>query len=150
MITRLADMEGDGLAVFDGAKDFVSRLDCPECVASDDEGLIEAISYIFALPGFECWLVEDGGGVVGGIGLLFSPPLWNRRVMGMSELFIWAAPDALNTVFLRLMKQARRRKREMNATYQELFILTSSPPGIEKVYARMGLRKTQETWVGVG
>lgn len=150
MITREADFEADALAIFDGAKDFVSRLDFPEYVAQDDEGLIEAIGFVTSMPGFECWLVENDGRIVGGIGFVIAPPLWNRRIMGISEVFIWTAPDAPPTAFLRLVKQFMKRKTETGAIYRELVNLTSSPPSIAKVYERMGLRKAQETWIGIG
>jgi len=146
---RLADPVTDALVIYDGARDFISRMDHPECIATGD-ALIEALSFIITLPGFECWLDERDGKTVGGIGLLFSPPLWNRRIMGMTEIFIWASQDAPKMTFLRLLKTAARRKTEMGVTHTELVKLTSSPPGLDKIYSAMGLKKVQETWIGVG
>ncbi len=146
---RLADPVTDALVIYDGARDFISRMDHPEIVASGD-ALIETLAFIVTLPGFECWLDEDDGRVVGGIGLFVAPPFWNRRIVGITEVFIWAAQDAPKMTFLRLMRQVRKRKSETGATYVEMMSLTSSPPGVARVYAGMGLFKIQETWIGVG
>ena len=147
LIMRAADLETDALSIMDGAKNFISRMDYTEFLPETEEGLAESVGFILALPGFECWLAEQEE-IVGGIGILFSPPLWNRRIMGMTELFIWAAPHAPKTTFLKLLNKAEERKREMGATYREYVKLTSSPDGLERIYERMGLRKVQESWVG--
>lgn len=150
MDLRLADFEKDALAIMDGARDFVARMDYTAFLPETDEGLAEAVAFITSLPGFECWLAEHEGRVVGGIGLLFSPPLWNRRITGMTEMFIWAAEDAPKATLLRIMGQAQRRKEEVGAVYREFVNLTSSPDGMTRIYERMGLRKVQETWIGMG
>lgn len=145
---RRADIEADAAAIMDGARDFVSRIDYPECVAEGDD-LVEAVAKVVSLPGFECWVDERDGKIVGGIGLLFSPPVWKPRELGMSELFIWAAKDAPTTTFLRLMRCAEKRRREMGAAQRQFEQLPSSPPGIERIYRAMGLRRVQTTWIGV-
>lgn len=148
MIVRRADPDADALAIFDGARDFVARMDCRDIVPIDDAALLDALSQIVASANVEIWLAEQDGKVVGGIGLLFSPFLWNRNVETMSELFIWAAKDAPVSAFLRLNRMAQRRKAERGAGLTEFHRLTSSPDGIARVYAGMGLRKVQETWMG--
>lgn len=148
MIVRRAEPEADALAIFDGAKDFVSRLDLRDRVPFDDDGLLEALSFMVASDDVEIWLIEQDGRIVGGIGLLFLPFLWNRRIRAMSELFIWTAPDAPRTAFLRLIRTAQRRKRERGADISEFVRMTSSPGSIDRIYGGLGLRKAQETWVG--
>lgn len=150
MIVRAANHRTDARAILDGARDFISRLDYTAHLPEDPMDLAKALDILSSLPGYECWIVEDEGRVVGVIGLLFTPSLWNPKALAMTELFIWAAKDAPATVFLRLLRTASRRADERGATIREYVRLTSSPPGIERVYAAMGLRKVQESWVGVG
>ena len=144
---RLADISKDFSIIYNGARDFISRMDHPECIGADDE-LAEAVGNIVSLPGFECWLDEEDV-VNGGIGLLFCPPIWLPRRLAMTELFIWARTDAPKITFLRLMRQAMKRKEELGVSYTEFMSLSSSPPGIAKVYEALGCQKMQETWIKV-
>jgi hypothetical protein len=148
VIVRPADLAKDALAIMAGARDFIARMDAPEFAPETDAELAEALDFITGLPGFEALLADDAGNIVGGIGLLFSPSLWRRRSLAMTELFIWSAPAAPVSTFLRLLRAADARRIEKGALLREFVALTSSPPGIARVYANMGLRKVQESWMG--
>lgn len=133
----------------EGARDFVSRMDFTAFLPDADEDFVASVGFLISLPGFEILLAEHEGAVVGGIGLLFAPHIWNRKALTMAEQFIWCAPGAPPTTFLRLMRAAEARRVERGARVAEFVNLTSSPRGIAGVYTAMGLRKVQEGWMGV-
>lgn len=148
MIVRPADLEKDALAIMDGARDFVARMDYTAFLPETDEDFVASVGFLVTLPGFEILLAEHEGSVVGGIGLLFAPHIWNRKALTMAEQFIWCASDAPKTTFLRLMNAAEARRVEKGARLVEFVNLTSSPEGVGRVYRAMGLRKVQEGWMG--
>lgn len=147
MIVRLAELEKDGPAILAGAKDFISRMDFTEGLPETDVDLAEAIAHLIGV-GLEIAVAVRDGEIVGGIGILYAPFPWNRQKTIASELFIWTDRDAPPTTLLSLLRFVERRIKERSVSLKEFVSLTSSPPGIAGVYARMGLRKTQESWMG--
>ena len=145
MVTvRLADVERDALAILDGAKDFIARMDFTEGLPEDDAGLIEAVKALIA-AGMEIAVTEHEGRIVGGIGMLPVPSAWNPKIAVDSERFWWTAPGAPPTTALALLRWAMGRGPKLKAFVK----LTSSPDGVTDVYRRLGLRKIEETWIGI-
>lgn len=150
MIVRAADYDRDAAAILAGARDFIGRMTARDFAPQDDDELARALDFMSTMERFEIFVAEHEGCVVGGIGLLFAPLLWRRNVTAMTEMFIWTAPDAPGTTFLGLLRAAEKRRAALGVGLREYGALESSPPGIERVYARMGLVKTQTSWMGAG
>lgn len=137
MIVRHADLDSDALAIDDGARDFVRRVAFRRLMP-DDDALTGAVARILTLDGVEILVADDDGTIVGGIGLLFAPYLWNPGVLTADELFWWAAPDAPYRAAHKLFRAAMARIEERGA--EPLFrALTTSPEGVDRMYRRAGL-----------
>ena len=148
MIVRLADPLNDAGEILNGAKDFVSRMDFIGPMPQDDAGLIAAMTRLYELPGFEIAVAEHDERIVGGIGMIYAPFVWNPGLVTASEMFWWTAPGAPRTAALALLRWVEKRMVEKGARLKEFVKLTSSPAGVTRVYERMGLRKVQESWMG--
>ena len=148
MIIRPADFDTDALAIMDGAKDFVSRMERPDLVPADDAAFTEAVGYTLDLPGVEVLVVEHEGEIVAGLGLLFTPYNWNRAITVANELFWWASPDAPHRaafeVFMAGMKMIRER-----GALPMFHALTSSPKGVDRAYRRAGMEPVETVYMGV-
>lgn len=145
---RPADFNKDSLAIFEGAKDFIARMDYRDFLPNNDSDLSYAVGFVINLPGAEVLVAEHNGQIVGGVGLLFVPHIWNQSRLVMDELFWWCHPGAPRTTALRLLRSAIGRARERDALVS-FKALTSSPEGVDKVYRQMGLRPFETTYVGV-
>lgn len=147
MNVRLASLPDDSQAVLAGAKDFISRMDFTEGLPDSDEELLGSIYYL-ASVGLEIAVAEEGGEIVGGIGILYAPFPWNRSKIVASEMFIWAKRGAPPLTFRALMRFVSNRMLERKVVLREFVALTSSPSGLGRIYEKMGLRKVQETYMG--
>jgi hypothetical protein len=149
MIVRLADMERDALAIMDGARDFVSRMDFTGWMPKTDEEFTAALSRMLAHESMEIAVCENEGRIVGGIGMMYLPCDWNPSLLVAVEKFIWCATDAPPHALLLLLRFVGKRMKHRGVAIPEFVELTSSPPGLEMVYRRMGLRPVQTVWMGV-
>jgi len=149
MIVRLADMESDALALFDGARDFISRMDYTEFLPLNEDALLAGISHALTLPGVEIVVAEDDSRIVGGMGTLYAPFIWNPLATAAHEMFMWTNRDAPKTTLLRLLRFVEGRMKHHEADMREFAAMTSSPSGVEKLYKRMGLRKIHTMWAGM-
>lgn len=148
MKIRIADLEADALQIFDGAKDFISRMDFTPFIPDNDADLARCIGDVLAIEGMEIVVAEDNEQIKGGIGMLYAPFVWNRKIIVADEMFIWTAPDAPQSTLLRMLRFVEVRMKEHNASLREFVSLSSSPEGVDRVYARMGLKKVQTMWAG--
>ena len=148
MIIRIADMEKDALAIMEGAKDFISRMDYTECLPKTDKKLCEAISRIITMEQVEVIVAEYENNIVGAIGMLYSPMMWNPEITGGEEIFWWTAKDAPITTALRLLKFVQNKAKKTGLKFLTFKKLTSSPENVKKVYARMGLTEIETSFMG--
>lgn len=149
MIVRLADPERDALAIMDGARDFVARMEFTDAIPESDEGLIEAVARIVTLDGVEIAVAEHMERIVGGMGMFYTPYIWNPHILSGIELFWWTAIGSPHTTALALLRFVQKRMTERGVRLKEFGVLNSSPEGVTRIYAKMGLRKVQEQWAGV-
>ena len=147
VVVRPADLKADALSIYDGALAFISQMEFDAFLP--DEGLAYEIGRVLTLPGMEVLVAEHEGEIVGGIGLLFAPFLWNSTRLSMEELFWWAAPDAPTTTALRLLRATEKRREQVGATIVTFKALTSSPKSIGRLYARMGLQPVDTSYMKV-
>lgn len=132
-----------------GMKDFVSRMDYHDIVPEKDEHLVEAIQRMYELDAVEFTVVTDNNTLVGFIGMIYTPCIWNHNMISGEELIFWVSPDAPNSTALRLLKASKSRAKERGCELLTYKALTSSPKSIDKVYRAMGLRPTETSYMGV-
>jgi hypothetical protein len=139
MNTRLADKDKDLPFIQRAAVNFALEAELDDLLPERIEDLLANVSRVLALPTVEVILVEDEtlGIPLGGLGLAYSAYLWDPRKVVAEELFMWVEPSAPASAALRLVRAADARTRE-NANVRS----------IDKVYARMGMREVQRTFMG--
>lgn len=150
MIVRLADFDKatDAAGIMHGARRFIAELDCVDFLPHDDDTLADALARVASLPGFELALADLDGDIVGGLAVLFGPFLWNPKLLSVSEMFFWVAPEAPKITALRLLRFIDERTKLHGATVREFFSLRSSPPTVAQLYERMGMVKVQTGFIG--
>lgn len=148
MEVRLADIEEDALAIMAGAKDFVSRIDFAEWLPADEAELAAAVGRILSLEGVEVALAVEDGAVVGGLGIIYAPYLWNPKILMAEELFFWTARDAPGTAALRLLRFVMRRAAQKQVGIVAFKALATSTSRLNKLYRTIGLRQLETTYWG--
>lgn len=146
MIIRLADIESDALAILEGFKDFAERTYFRDLFPETDEGFTQAMSRIVALPDLEFLVADHEDEMVGALGLLYSPYLWNPAVLTATELFWWAKTDAPYRTGSMLINEAMARV-EARGAIPVFRALESSPPGVVRKYEKLGMVPVETTYV---
>jgi len=146
VIIRLANIEEDALAIFEGAKDFASRVSFQSYLPDNDADFITTLHRLVIIPGVEILLAEHETKVVGGIGMFYAPYLWNEKRLMAEELFWWTAKDAPYRTGKLLIDEAMKRLNERDAI--PIFrMLDTSPKGVEKVYRRLDMVPVETTFM---
>ena len=146
---REVDLNSDLPMVIEGMKDFISRMDYHEFLPDTYEDLVEALTRLVNLECTEILVVEYEGNIVGGIGMVYTPSMWNLEVSTAEEFFWWVSKDAPLSTALRLLRRVRSNAVAKGCKFITFSSLTSSPETLDKVYRRMGLRPTHTTYMGV-
>lgn len=134
---RVADIDNDALAIADGARDFANRV-AFKSLFPKGRDFNSAIGRIMELDELEVLLVEQNGKVVGGLGIAYSPYLWNPSLLIGDELFWWTAKDAPFRTGRSLFGEAMSRINEKGA--MPVFrSLETSPKGVERLYRSFGM-----------
>lgn len=83
-------------------------------------------------------VIENGGNLAGMLGALFAPGICSPRMCCM-EVCLWVNPGhRASTGLLMLVREFDRRARESGAVKAQLSILANSPPGLRRIFERMG------------
>ena len=146
MIIRTADLEKDALAILNGARDFTTRMSLRHLLPQDDAAFIDTVSRIVSLDGMEILVAEHEGRIVGGIGVLYIPYVWNSAILIAEELFFWSGKANYGTA-RKLFAESMRRIKERKA--MPIFHKpTTSPPVVDRIYQSSGLIPTEMvyTW----
>ena len=140
---RPANLEADALSIIDGAHAFAESTEFKELFPDDYDEFTAAIGRIMTLEGMEILLAEHENRIVGGIGILYAPFLWNPKILVSDELFWWAYKHAPFRTGRRLAEEAMKRIEEKGAI--PMFrLLENSPKGAEKFYRRhLGLKPVE-------
>ena len=146
MITRFADANLDALTIFEGAKDFASRVSFQSYLPETDADFIKVLGNLVLLDGVEILLAEHEGKVVGGIGMFYAPFLWNPKLTMAEELFWWTATDAPFRTGMILIDKTMERVAEKEAIPVFRALMTS-PKGVEKVYRKRGMVPIETTYM---
>lgn len=146
---REVDLNFDMPMVIEGMKDCFSRMDYHEFLSGNDEDLVEAFTRLDNLDCVEILIAENKGSIIGGIGMIYAPCLWNLKVLTAEELFWWVSKDAPSSTALRLLRRVNSNVVAKGCKFIMFKSLSSSPRTLDKVYRRMGLRPIETTYMGV-
>jgi hypothetical protein len=147
MIVRPANFETDALAIVNGAKEFSKSTSLASWFRSGDE-FVQDISKIMVLENLEIAVAEHNDIVVGGIGIVYVPFIWNQSVMVGDELFWWVSKGAPFKTGRTLFDFAVKRIEQRGA--MPMFrSLDTSPAHIEKFYERRGLTKFESVYTRI-
>lgn len=147
MELRDLDLDRDVPELLAGMRDFISRMDYHDFLPKSEEELLMALARLLDL-GAEVIVVEHEGKLVGGIGMLYAPNIWNKELLSGEELFFWTSREAPPSVALRLIRGARLRARERGCEHLVFKSLTSSPSNLDRVYHSLGLRPVELSYMG--
>lgn len=148
MCLRFLTLPDDTPMLLFGIRDFVSRMDYHDFLPTTDDKLVEAVQRLLDLGVVDVLVVEHDEVIVGVIGMIYAPCIWNVEVMLAEELFFWVAPEAPVTTALRLIRGARSRAQECGCSHVVFKSLTSSPAKLDRVYRAMKLRPTEISYMG--
>ncbi len=146
---REVDLSSDLPMVIDGMKDFISRMDYHEFLPDTYEDLVEAFTLLVNLDPIEILVAEHDGDIVGGIGMIYTPCMWNPKVSTIEELFWWVSKDAPLSTALKLLRRVRSNAVAKGCKFIVFRSLTSSPKVLDKIYRKMGLRPIETSYMGV-
>lgn len=146
---RAVDLDSDLPMVIDGMQDFVSRMDYHEFLPDNYEDLVEGLTRLVNLDCTEILVAEYDRSIIGGIGMIYAPCMWNLKVSTAEELFWWVAKDAPLSTALRLLRRVSSNAVAKGCKFVVFKSLTSSPETLDKVYRRMGLRPVETSYMGV-
>ena len=133
-------------AIVEIGKSFAPEAKIQHLMADD---MHEAIATVIGLDCVRVYLAEDneqGGGVVGGLGVTIGPWIWNPALTEMSELFFWVRPGAPVTAALRLLRRAFTDAEKQKIDLATFVALPTSPVKVARVYARLGLKPLQHVY----
>lgn len=149
VLIRQADPLADFERVMSGARAFVDLVGRPDVLpATDSPALAQAIRNLLSLPAVAVLLAEEGGRLVGGIGLLICPSIWDASRITCEELFWWCADDAPPAAAMRLLRAAKDCGKAAGASIFTFHRLETSPAGVDAAYRRMGAAPVQVTYMG--
>lgn len=147
MIVRLANFDTDALAIVNGAREFSQQTSLASWFRSGNE-FVQDISKIMVLDNLEISVAEHNGKIVGGIGIVYVPFIWNQSILLGDELFWWTSQDAPFRAGRALFDFAIKRIEEKGAV--PMFrSLDTSPEHIEKFYARRGLKQFESVFTRI-
>lgn len=147
LIIREADNEADLPAIISGAISFAAESGLAEFLPDNPEDFVSSVATILSLPSVVVLLAVEEDRVVGGLGMNFSPSLWNLKSVVAEELFFWTEPNAPRTAALRLLRAAEDTARDRKADVLMMAALVTSPEKVGEVYIKRGLRPTQMTFM---
>ena len=146
---RPVDLSSDLSMVIDGMQDFISRMDYHEFLPDTDEDLVEALTRLVSLECVEILAAEYEGSIVGGIGMVYAPCMWNLKVSTAEELFWWISKDAPLSTALRLLRHVCSNAVARECKFVVFKSLPSSPETLDKVYKRIGLKPVETSYMGI-
>lgn len=147
MIVRDANPDVDMDAIIDGAHDFLSRMVYKIPMPNDLE--LRAIIEAWIRTGtVNIKVAEQGGRIVGCIGMIYAQFHWNPRLKIGDEMFWWVAQDAKPTAALALIRAAFNDMKEKSIDLASFKTLTSSPSGVARVYSKFGLQEVETSYMG--
>ncbi len=131
MNIRLAE-DRDHNALADMAREFARHAGIDHLTG---ENIGEIANNVFSLDSVFIYLAEDRE-ILGGIGVMVAPFIWNPELTEMTEIFFWVYPDASPFTALALLRRVLKDAAHVDmVTFSRL---ETSPENLDTVYARLG------------
>ena len=93
-------------------------------------------------------VAEAQGDVVGMVGLAVVPFIFNQDVLGAHEVVWWVEPEAQGAGLGRaLLEAVPQACRDAGASILQMISLASSPEHAAKMYERMGLSRSETSYM---
>lgn len=136
--------------ILDGAAAFAREADLADVLAEPGSPDFDrAVMRILHIPGVKVLLADHDGEIVGGIGFIHAPYIWNPDRLVSDEIFWWTATGAPARAALALFSGMFAAGDIAGVTVWICSKLMNSPPAVDAVYRRRGLRPRQVSYVGV-
>lgn len=150
MIIRKFDMDKDYSSIADISNDIRSRTDDFGILPVAEDKLIETIGRLSPVPGVEIIVAEHEGRIIGCIGMIYTPHLWNNDLLLAEELFLWVSEKAPVTTLLRLIRYVMRKIKQFHAiaTFRVLCIDASQQNKMRSLFKHLGLKEAETSFVG--
>lgn len=95
-------------------------------------------------------VAEVEGKLVGMIGVVVHPFLFNVNVVQASEIVWWLDPDYRKTNTAKMLMQAmENRAKEQYVDLMLMINLDNSPPAAKVLYTNLGYKNTENAWTKV-
>lgn len=95
-------------------------------------------------------VAEVEGKVVGMVGLILTPFLFNCSIIGAYEIVWWVDPEHQGSrVGFNLLKAIEPACKEKGASIIQMVSLPSSPPAVESLYKKMGYSHSESSYTKV-
>lgn len=144
---RKANFDTDALAIVNGAKEFADSTSLKSWFRSGDE-FVEDIAKIMTLDNLEILVAEYGDKIVGGIGIVYIPFIWNQSILIGDELFWWTSPEAPFKAGRALFDRAMKNIEDRGA--MPMFrSLNTSPRHVGRFYERTGLTQFESVFTRI-
>lgn len=140
---RLATV-ADESQLLDMGAEFYAVTAYPERAPYDRETVRELIRLMHQ----GVFVVADCDGVLlGMVGLIVTPFLFNASVLSAHEVMWWVDPAAVgNGIGGRLLSAAETVARERGAVIMQMIHLPASPPAAAKLYERAGFTQSEVSY----
>lgn len=150
MLLRPINLPDDYEQLVLGVKDFIARMDYHDFLIrpDTDEDLIMSVERFISLESVEVLVVEYDNELIGGIGMIYAPCIWNPTILNAEQLFFWVSPTAQSTTALQLLRGAMRNAQMRGCSLVIFRKLTSNSDKLHSIYQLMGLRVVETTYMG--
>ena len=144
---RLANFDTDALAIVNGAREFSQSISLSSWFRSGDE-FVEDISKIMTMENIDIMVAEYNGEIVGGIGIVYVPFIWNHSISVGNELFWCTFSNAPFGTGRALFDSAMKRI-EGKGAVPMFRSHDTSPKHMDKFYKRRGLKKIESVFTRI-
>lgn len=84
-------------------------------------------------------VAEDAGRIVGMVGVLIAPFVFNKHLTGAYEVVWWVDPEARGSrIAASLLAEMEQRSKDRGATRIQMVHMPNSPPQAAALYERLG------------
>ena len=145
---RLANFDTDALEIVNGAREFSQSISLSSWFRSGDE-FVQDISKIMTMENIDILVAEHNGKIVGGVGIVYVPFIWNQSILVGDEVFWWAYPQAPFRTGRALFDFAIKLVEKEKGARPVFRSLDTSPEHIGKFYERQGLTKFESAYTRI-